>query len=543
MIASSMTNARLLVTDDEVGICDLLREALTDEGFRVETACDPAEALERLRETDFDLLITDICMPGGDGIEMLGQARKLRPDIAVIVMTAYADTDKAVRALRQRATDFIQKPFSIDEVSRAVRQGLAARDLAIDRHRVMEDLHRRSSELALEKKRLSEQIAEATQQASVFQQELEKDHEGLDTLSDLAKVVTSVLDLDKALKLCLALLNQRLRVNRSSVMMYDPLADELEVVAVRGVKEDILGQRIAVAEGVAGYVAKTRQPVLVGDIHKDGRFDTTKAHQYATQSFMSVPLVFQSELLGVINANDRMSGAPFDERDLAILCTIARQISAAVANARLYDNLKENSIRMVEALANTLEAKDVYTCGHSERVTEYAVRLGRSLGLPKDQVDVLRFGGLLHDIGKIGVPEDILGKPDRLTDEEFRIVQQHPIIGEHIIGTLDFLSDVRKLIRHHHERCDGKGYPDGLDHKQLATLPRILGIADAFDAMTSERPYRSAMSTEDALAELRAGAGFQFDAVMVERFTRLFREEPAISTIHTQLRYPAAKRA
>ena len=534
--------AHLLVVDDEAEIRDLLEETFLDEGFRVATARDVSDALEKLRETDFDLLITDVLMPGGSGLDMLREVKRIRPHIATIVMTGHADTDKAVQALREKVDDFVQKPFTLEELLHSVRVGLAAKGASRVQLQTIQALRRRSTELARERTSLSTQISEATEQVGQFKQKLTRNSECLGTVSDLSKVITSVLDLDKALNLCLALLNQRLQVNRSSIMLYDHLSDSLEVVAARGADGELVGERQAIGEGVSGFVAKTRQPILIEDIREDGRFDTSRADAYETGSFMCAPLVFQDELLGVINTNDRTSGEPFDEGDLDMLHTIARQLATAIANARLYDNLKENSIHMVEALANTLEAKDVYTCGHSERVTEYAVRLGDAIGLAKDQLDTLRFGGLLHDIGKIGVPEEILRKPGRLTDEEYTIVQQHPVIGERIIGALDFLSDVRTVVRHHHERHDGRGYPDKLSSAQVTVLPKVLSITDAFDAMTSERSYRSALSIDDALTEVGRNAGSQFDPAMVGTFLQLFEEDSDIKHICRELRLPTAKR-
>jgi len=533
--------AHLLVVDDEAEIRDLLEETLSDEGFRVDTAEDVPDALEKLRDSDFDLLITDVLMPGGSGLDMLREVKRIRPHIATIVMTGYADTDKAIQALREKVDDFVQKPFTLEELFHAVRVGLAAKGVSKVQSQTLQALHRKSTELERERTSLAVQIREATDQVGRFKRELTRNSESLSTVSDLSKVITSVLDLDKALNLCLALLGQRLQVKRSSIMLYDPLSDSLEVVAVRGMDTELIGQRQAIGEGVAGFVAKTRQPILVEDIREDGRFDTSRADTYETGSFMCAPLVFQDELLGIINTNDRAAGELFDGSDLEVLNTVARQLATAIANARLYDNLKENSIRMVEALANTLEAKDVYTCGHSERVTEYAVRLGRAVGLPKDQLDTLRFGGLLHDIGKIGVPEEILRKPGRLTDEEYTIVQQHPVIGERIIGALDFLSDVRTVVRHHHERHDGNGYPDRLPSAQVTVLPKVLSIADAFDAMTSERSYRSAKSIDEALDEVRRNAGSQFDPAMVDTFLKLFEEDSDIRHICREMRLPTAK--
>jgi HD-GYP domain-containing protein (c-di-GMP phosphodiesterase class II) len=163
-----------------------------------------------------------------------------------------------------------------------------------------------------------------------------------------------------------------------------------------------------------------------------------------------------------------------------------------------------------------LEAKDRYTSGHSQRVGQYSAALGRATGL--SEAEVLNRSAQLHDIGKIAVHDFILKKPGKLTDEERRLFNTHPSIGEHLVQTLDFLKTARPLIRHHHERFDGGGYPDGLKGDQIPRLVRIITIADSYDAMTSERPYRPAMSTETAAAEIRRCAGNQFDKDLAEAF-------------------------
>ena len=541
--ASAVRPGRILVADDEQEICELLHETLVDEGYEVTTARDAQEAADLIRREEFDLLITDICMPGRDGLDLIEEVKALRPTLATIVITAHADQEKFIRAIRRRVDDFLQKPFDLEEVCRAVRAGLETRKSAQRRREAIKDLYTKSRRLTEEKADLSQRIGEAMERVTQFQEEILRNTEGLSTLSDVSNVVTSVLDLDKLLEVSLAMVNQRLHIQRSSIMLYREEEAALEVVAARGAHMHLMGKMVHLGEGVAGYVAQTREPLLVEDIRKDGRFDVKRSGNYGTGSFISVPLIFQGALLGVINANDTVSGKPFDRGHMEVLTTVAGQISAAIANARLYENVKENSIRMVEALATTLEAKDPYTCGHSERVTAYAIRLGKRMGLSREQLDTLRYAGLLHDIGKIGVPEEILQKTAPLTDDEWAVIAQHPIIGERIIGTLDFLSGAREIIRRHHERWDGQGYPDGLKNGQIGVLSHILSVADAFDAMTSVRPYRDARTTEDALEEIGRCAGAQFDPALVTAFRGLFEDDEHIGEIRYELRYPDAKRS
>jgi putative nucleotidyltransferase with HDIG domain len=179
----------------------------------------------------------------------------------------------------------------------------------------------------------------------------------------------------------------------------------------------------------------------------------------------------------------------------------------------------------LETLAKSLEARDVYTRGHSQRVSEVSMMIGEKMGLSAEALEELRVGTILHDIGKIGVPDSILNKPGRLTDEEFVIMKSHPVIGYEICSPLGVSEGVLMIIRNHHEKLDGSGYPDGLKGGELPLSLRIVCVADAFDAMSSRRPYRHVMAMNRVLAELSAGAGVQFDPVVVETLKELLHTE------------------
>jgi putative two-component system response regulator len=182
--------------------------------------------------------------------------------------------------------------------------------------------------------------------------------------------------------------------------------------------------------------------------------------------------------------------------------------------------IRTSFLNAVTSLVHALEAKDEYTSGHSQRVADMSVAIAEELSLPRDNIDRIRLAGLIHDIGKIGVRESVLNKPGRLTDEEFQHIKQHPGIGEHILTPIVDDEGILKMVRHHHERYDGKGYPDGLSREQIPLGARILAVADAYDVMTSERPYRAAMSVETACAEIQRCKGSQFDAEVAEAFVR-----------------------
>jgi HD-GYP domain-containing protein (c-di-GMP phosphodiesterase class II) len=211
-----------------------------------------------------------------------------------------------------------------------------------------------------------------------------------------------------------------------------------------------------------------------------------------------------------------VEGEDFGERELRLLGGIAHQAKLAIANASSYEGLERTFVSTVEALANALEANDEYTSRHARSISDLSLRVGAALGLDERTLKRLEFGALLHDIGKIGIPSDILSKPGRLTAVERQIVQTHPELGERIIAPIDRLQSVCPVVRHCHERWDGAGYPDGVAGEDIPLESRIIFVCDAYDAMTTDRPYRRRLSHPEALRRLAEGGGTQFDPRVVE---------------------------
>ena len=217
----------------------------------------------------------------------------------------------------------------------------------------------------------------------------------------------------------------------------------------------------------------------------------------------------------------------FGERELALLGGLAQQAKLAIANASSYEGLERTFVSTVEALANALEANDEYTSTHARWITDLSLRVGRELGLDERTLKCLELGALLHDIGKIGIPSDVLSKPGRLTAAERNLVQTHPELGERIIAPIDRLQVVRPIVRHCHERWDGHGYPDGLAGEAIPLESRIIFVCDAYHAMTTDRPYRRRLSHREAVRRLAEGAGSQFDPHVVEVALRVLEQERA----------------
>ena len=204
---------------------------------------------------------------------------------------------------------------------------------------------------------------------------------------------------------------------------------------------------------------------------------------------------------------------------------VLRERSRALADS--YEKLEQSALEAIETLNATVEARDHYTAGHSRRVQRIAVAVGEELGLTPKELEALRFGGMFHDIGKLAVPDSILTKPARLTEEEYARIKEHSAEGARIVAKLGRLREAVPIIRHHHERWDGKGYPDGLAGGEIPLSAAIVGLADAWDAMTTERPYHRALDLEEAFAEVRDGRGTQFAPEVVDLFFSVARKRPS----------------
>jgi putative nucleotidyltransferase with HDIG domain len=224
----------------------------------------------------------------------------------------------------------------------------------------------------------------------------------------------------------------------------------------------------------------------------------------------------------------RLYEEEFDEPEIALLDAVTKATGHALERAwltqeriELVDRLEAAWLGTAEALAAALEAKDSYTADHASSIAELAIEVGEEFGLDEDALRDLRYGAIFHDIGKIAIPDAILNKPGPLTGSEFEVIKRHPIVGEQILAPVPFLEQVRRIVRHDHERWDGKGYPDGLKGRQIPIGARIVLVVDAFHAMVSDRSYRQGMSEESARLELRAHAGTQFDPDVVDAFLRV----------------------
>jgi len=281
-------------------------------------------------------------------------------------------------------------------------------------------------------------------------------------------------------------------------------------------------------EGLTGRVIKSRRPQAVYNIKTDPRVSPKcKALliEKRFKSMLSVPILFQKEALGVITVFSRKNKQLLREA-IEVLEIFASQVAIALQETRHYEDIHKNYFDTVHALVLTEEARDPFTRGHTERVTKFAVAMAKRMRLLPSEIETIRYASEVHDIGKIGIPDFILGKPGRLTPAERAMIELHPVKGVEMLEPLEFLRPSLPAVRHHHERFDGTGYPDGLAREKIPLLARILACADSFDAMTSHRPYRSRkLSVEEAVSEIKNNSGSQFDPQIAQSFIQLIRSQ------------------
>lgn len=378
-----------------------------------------------------------------------------------------------------------------------------------------------------------EEIEEANYKIADLAGELEDKNSNLEKvvarLSTLYKVglaINSNMESENIFRMIVDTTIETLHADIGYIIIHDKERDALRVDTLVGHEELPEGEvYIPIKDtSVSGWVLKNAKPLLISDINDTPQFDRFSALGYERKTLICSPLVVKDEVIGTITVVNKNDGSTYSNEDLGLLSTIAAQASIAIKNAMLYDEQQKTYLNTIHALVSAIEASDSYTRGHSERVTKYSVSIARKLGLSQERLKIMERAAILHDIGKIGINLSLLHKVGKLTTDDIYDLQQHPIIGIKILEPIEFLLDVRLCIAQHHERYDGKGYPHKISGDQLLLESRILAIADSFDAMTSDRPYRKALALDVAVKELVDNSGTQFDPAIVPVFIELLEK-------------------
>jgi len=366
----------------------------------------------------------------------------------------------------------------------------------------------------------------ALENARLFRQ-LQAKATKLERLIEVGKMISSSLNIDQVLESALMSLRDVLGAQWCALRLLDKDTGKLVLKASLGMSSKLQASisRVRPDGTLLGKVLQTGKPIVVEDLTTA---NGSELHlPYYTKEMRAVavvPIEVGGKILGTLKVYSPVPRR-WSKEEIAYMATIASKTGLALENARLYSSLQEYYLSAVQALAAALEAKDVYTRGHSMRVAKLARACARVLGLGVEEQEQVYLAGLLHDLGKIGVSEDILLKRGTLTAEERKEIQGHPEVGARILEPARFPAEVIAAVRHHHEDYRGGGYPAGLVGEDIPLLARIIRVADAYDAMTSARPYREALTAQRAREELRRCAGEQFDPRVVDAFLRIPQEE------------------
>jgi response regulator RpfG family c-di-GMP phosphodiesterase len=498
--AEGVAPARVLVVDDDPPVRRFLVAALQEAGYVVEEAEDGNAAIRMFRARPYDLVVTDVMMPGTSGLEVLRSIKQFSPWTEVIVVTAYASLDTALRALRDGAYDLLTKPLSdLDTLQRAAARALERRRLSSENRFLVENLQARNVELTDTVARLA-------------------------AVNEIARATTGLLDLEELYNNLVRLISQHLKARRVSVLISEPDSDTMRMVASVGIPEqETHGASVRIGEGIAGRVAASETPLLVADIEKSDLKGLRTGGRYTTASFMSTPLMvsypirYQQRRVGVINVSDKHSGQPFTEQDLEFLSTLAYQVAVAIENARLVREMENGYMGALVALIRAVEDARPETRGHSTRVAELAGTLAEALGLARGRIDLLLRAAALHEVGRLAGRASHGGRPADFWNAAAVMA------AERLLAPIASLKGARDIILHSADWFDAAPIPFGGDAPSTPIEARILAVCEDFVRLTpAGAPDRE--TALQAAEAIRKDAGRRHDPKVVVTLLRLAQE-------------------
>ncbi|MCC6502396.1 MAG: response regulator [Deltaproteobacteria bacterium] len=485
-----------MLVDDDDSVREALTEILSRRGWLVEDFSSAESAITALKRGQYGVILADVNMPGLSGMDFLHLARESAPDVPVVMITGYPSIDLAVESIKFGAVDFLQKPFKAEELEIVIRKAAGNAERApkhSDRTRAIG-----GAAPLLARKRLEDKIKELSILHTISES-LDEVSEKKDIFRKTMDIAQIIADSDMAFIAVVEHDNGKLVVRGASG--YDDRA-------VIGTEFSLVDEPFRSVLDKKCYSYFLARPGSLGSL----------VPPVSELPVLLAPMIINREAVVILGLVGRPGGPEISGDALTLVLNLTAKASLKLENIALSENIFSSIIGALNSLLNALDARDTYTKDHSHRVTRYAAEIARAMGCRQEVVDSINFAGPLHDIGKIGVRDEILLKKGGFTGEEREIMKSHVVRGEEILRPLNLLASEKAVVLYHHERWDGGGYPMGLSGSEIPIVARIFSVADTFDAMTSTRPYRQALSLEVAKEEIMKCRGTQFDPEVVDAF-------------------------
>ncbi|MDQ6988059.1 MAG: response regulator [Mariprofundaceae bacterium] len=494
----------LLVIEDQLAVREVIVDTINDmdRPLNIVEAASLAEAQALFDSRQWDAIITDCNLGDGRGLDFIAGIRKQGLHIPVIMVSGFLSPTRIQRAEELGVQHVLAKPFKPAELEASVKALLGS------------------------------EVSDSSASAAVCDDVSEKH------CSSDGKLLPKLFDMDRNKSLLFRIINELPREHEVAELCRSALSIALDIARAdrgfaclydRGKRRLVMAGKQCGPNNnqleIAPSVCALDDTPFGELLQQNGKSvemasESGKMHvcwpQVDAENFMAWPMRLQRTAMGVLCLMDRhVDGQNISQDDRDLLGMLIRQLDTLLDNRAVHAALSDSAMETLIALVHSLEARDRYTRDHSERVGKLAVLLAGGLGLTADEVSLIRTGGRLHDIGKVGIPDAVLFKPGRYTDRDFAVMKAHPAIGDAILRHMDTLAYERQMVRHHHERIDGNGYPDRLKGDQIPFAARIVCVADAIDAMTSHRVYRMAQPMPFCVEQLKRNSGTQFDADVV----------------------------
>jgi putative nucleotidyltransferase with HDIG domain len=546
---------KVLTVDDDEFVREILVAYLEDSGYEVLQAENGLLGLETFRRENPDLVMLDLRMPEMDGLEVLSHIINESPDTPVILVSGMGTIGDAIKALKLGAWDYIAKPIhDMGVLEHAVNKALERADFIEQRKTYREHLEQevKSRTAEVEERRLELERAYNDLQAEV---EVRKEAEELlssinlelTMLSDCIHAVVRATDEQNLIQEVCRIIVEVGGYEMAWVGFAEQNLDKsVRPVAWMGKNEGFL-ETVEISwddcdhgQGPTGTSIRTAQPVVNENTSENEDIVIWREEllKRGFKSSVALPLIYEKDVLGVLTIYASIPEA-FDKSEIDRLMGLANDLTYGVRalRTRIERIEAENEIELhvnklqkalsgtIEVVASTVEVRDPYTAGHQRRVATLARAIAEEMNLPAHQVEGIFMAGVVHDLGKIYVPAEILSKPSRLNDIEFNLIRTHSQVGYDLLKTIEFPWPIAKIVHQHHERLDGSGYPQGLFSEQILLEAKIICVADVVEAMASHRPYRPAMGVEKALKHIDEESGNLYDSKAVFTCLELFSEK------------------